>query len=115
MQLCMPILYSINSDIFSSDKTINMTVNDEVSCFANSSQSCSYKWKWFSGDDISTESDTQILKPKKPGWHRCESTCSFGNRSCTVVSMHANVSNNIKPDASKCKSHLSRDLLVTYL
>src|SRR6218665_3932410 len=105
-------LYSLNSDVFSSNVTVNLTMNDEVSCFANSSQSCSYKWKWFSGDDSTTESDNPVLKPKKVGWHRCESTCFFGNNACTVVSMHANVSNNIKLDAGKrtctCNSCLPR-------
>ena len=96
----------IHSDVFKSEVTANVTMNDEINCFANSSQSCSYKWKWFSGDDISTESDTQILKPKKVGWHRCEATCSLGNKLCTVESLYANVYS----DAGKTISLRSRNL-----
>ena len=88
-----------------------MTSDDEVSCSANTSQSCSYRWKWFSGDDVTSESDNQILKPKKVGRHRCEATCSFRSRSCTVNVMYAEVyTTELQPihvysNAGMCKSN----------
>src|SRR6218665_409613 len=108
---CCSVSHSIYSDVFSSETTINMTLDDEVSCSANTSQSCSHRWKWFSGDDVTSESDNQILKPKKVGRHRCEAICSFGKRSCTVNVMYAEVyTTELQPihvysNAGTCRSN----------
>jgi hypothetical protein len=89
--------YSCSSDaisslyVLSSEVTVNVTINGEVKCVANTSQSCTYKWEWFGRDNSSTESDNQTLKPKKVGMHRCQATCSIRNKSCSVASMYAKV------------------------
>ena len=77
------------SDALSENSTINKNINDDILCKANTSQFCSYKWKWFQENDITTESSTSVLMARKPGWHRCEAECYLRNNTCNLLVMWA--------------------------
>lgn len=62
-------------------------MNEKVTCFANSSQPCSYRWKWFEWKyDILVASNSELTVARE-GWHRCEAECHFGMRTCLIEAM----------------------------
>jgi hypothetical protein len=63
------------------------TLNDHVTCVANSSQPCTYKWKRFELENDVTIARDSELKAEREGWYRCEAECQFGTKMCYLVAM----------------------------
>lgn len=72
---------------FDNNTGTDVTMNEKVTCFANSSQPCSYRWKWFEWKyDILVASNSELTVARE-GWHRCEAECHFGMRTCLIEAM----------------------------
>lgn len=80
------VIYVIGSDF-----TQKAEIGDTVVCNANTDESCSYRWKWFKGEDVVTASNNRTLIPKQPGNFRCEAVCSIRQESCIITAMFASV------------------------
>lgn len=59
---------------------------ETVNCSANSSQSCSYKWKWIDEGHEEVVSTSSALIPSRPGLYKCEAECSIRGKQCTLLS-----------------------------
>lgn len=77
----------ISLDVFSDRTSVRKSVDKKIVCSANSSQMCSYNWKWFSDQKEVSVSNDKVLNPDRSGSYRCEAECQMRNESCVVVSM----------------------------
>lgn len=56
-----------------------------ITCWANSSQSCSYTWKWVDEIEEEVVSNRSTFETSRTGLYKCEAECSIRGKLCTVL------------------------------
>ena len=69
------------SDALGSISVMNVTIDDEIRCSANTGEICQYRW-FYGNDTFCPEACNLNLRPSKLGTHRCQARCAINDYDC---------------------------------
>ena len=73
-------------DAFNKSETFSIKWPQKITCSANTSQPCSYKW-FHQEKVVSTDEDLDLTQESSAGEYRCLAECGFKGHSCILEAL----------------------------